>query len=111
VFSTAATATTIGWIAEVLRPYGHLSAIDLTGPVNLEPLVRKSLSLHTEMVFSKITAGVSAGTQGGILAELAEDAVTDRLRPIVTTNFDGLTADTMRKAHELVESGGPSGRP
>lgn len=29
----------------------------------------------------------------------------DRIRPITTTRLDGLTVDTMRAAHEIVESG------
>jgi zinc-binding alcohol dehydrogenase family protein len=104
VLSTAGTVGNIGWIAEILRPFGHLSIVDLTGPFDLGPLAVKSVSLHTEVVFSKIMAGGDISSQGRILANLAQDVVAGRLRPIATTVLDGLTVETMRKAHELVES-------
>lgn len=105
VLSTAGTAGNAGWMGEILRPYGHVSAIDLAGPFNADPLVRKSVSIHPEMVSSKITGGGDVAGQGTILTELMADVAADRLRPLVTTTLDGLTADTMRRAHELVESG------
>ncbi|GAA0266323.1 alcohol dehydrogenase catalytic domain-containing protein [Cryptosporangium japonicum] len=105
VFSTRGTAANIGWIADVLRPLGHLAAVDLTGAVDLEPLIQKSVSLHTEMVFSRIVAGHDLDRQGRILAELVS-----RARPIVTTRLHGLTVDTMREAHRIVESGRAIGK-
>ncbi|GAB7044044.1 MULTISPECIES: alcohol dehydrogenase catalytic domain-containing protein [Catenuloplanes] len=110
VLSTSGTAGNVGWIAEVLRPFGHLAAVDLHGSVDLGPLIGRSVSVHTETVFSRITAGVDVAVQGGILAGLAADAVAGRLRPITTTVLDGLRVDTMRTAHELVESGRTVGK-
>ncbi|WP_305788289.1 alcohol dehydrogenase catalytic domain-containing protein [Symbioplanes lichenis] len=104
VLSTAGTAGNLGWIAEILRPFGHLAAVDLAGPLDLGPLTAKSVSLHTETVFSRILAGGDVASQGRILAELAADAVAGRLRPVATTVLDGLNADTMRAAHELAET-------
>lgn len=105
VLSTARTAESADWLAELVRPFGHVSAVDLGGPFDTGPLMRKSLSLHTEMVFSKITAGGDVGSQGRILSELAQDVSAGRLRPIGTTTLHGLTTDTMRAAHQAVESG------
>ncbi|ATL81525.1 hypothetical protein DNK48_37045 [Streptomyces malaysiensis subsp. malaysiensis] len=104
VLSTSGTIGNVGWIAEVLRPFGHLAVIDLNGPLDLGPLIGKSVSLHTETVFSKIMAGGDIASQGRILAELAADTVAGRLRPIATTVLSGLSVDTMRAAHELAES-------
>lgn len=104
VLSTAGTAGNVGWIAETLRPFGHLAATDLNGPIELGPLVATSVSLHTETVFSKITAGFDVASQGEILAQLAADVVVGRLRPIATTVLDGLSVEAMRAAHELAES-------
>lgn len=111
VLSTAGTAGNSGWIAEVLRPFGHLAAVDLSGPLHLDPLIGKSISLHTETVFSRITGGGDVAAQSSILAELAADAVAGRLRPIVTTVLDGLDADTMRTAHEQAERRRTIGKP
>ena len=77
--------------------------------MNLDAFVGKSLSLHSEMVFSKITAG-DAGSQGRILARSADDVAAGRLRPIVTTTLEGLTPETMKTAHTLVETGGTIGK-
>lgn len=104
VLSTAATADNLGTITGILRPFGHLSAVDLSGPIDTGLLTPKSLSLHAEMVFSQIMNGGDIASQGRILGRLAADAAAGRLRPIVTTLLEGLTSDTMRKAHELVES-------
>lgn len=110
VLSTAGTVGNVGWIAEILRPFGHLAAVDLHGPVDLGPLTGKSVSLHTQNVFSRIMAGGDVAAQGRILAGLAADVDAGRLRPITTTVLEGLTADTMRAAHELAESGRTIGK-
>ena len=104
VFSTAGTAENLSWIAELLRPFGHLSAIDIAPPFDVSPLVSKSASLHTEMVFAKIIRGFNLSSQGKVLAEIADHVESGRLRPIVTTRLDGLTAQNMKTAHELLES-------
>ena len=110
VFSTSGTSGHLGAIVEVLRPFGHLAASDLAGPLELGAITGKSLSLHSEMVFSKVVAGGDVGSQGRILARAADDVAAGRLRPIVTTTLDGLTVETMRTAHALVESGRTIGK-
>jgi NADPH2:quinone reductase len=109
VLSTAGTGAHLEAITEVLRPFGHLSVID-AGSLDLGALTGRSLSLHTEMVFSRIITGHGTGSQGRILARAARDVVAGRLRPIGTTTLHGLTAETMRTAHELVESGRTIGK-
>jgi zinc-binding alcohol dehydrogenase family protein len=104
VFSTAGTAANIGWIAQLLRPYGHLAAVDIAGPLDLGPLVGRSVSIHTEMVFSKVVSGADPTSQGRILHELAEDAAAGQLRPIAAIQLVGLSVPSMRVAHEQLES-------
>ncbi|WP_020666563.1 zinc-binding alcohol dehydrogenase family protein [Amycolatopsis nigrescens] len=110
VFSTSGTSGHLGAIVEVLRPFGHLASSDLTGPFDPGALTGKSLSLHSEMVFSKIVAGGDVGSQGRILARAADDVAAGRLRPIVTATLEGLTAETMKSAHALAESGRTIGK-
>ncbi|VVJ21950.1 Bifunctional protein: zinc-containing alcohol dehydrogenase / quinone oxidoreductase (NADPH:quinone reductase) (EC / Similar to arginate lyase [Amycolatopsis camponoti] len=110
VFSTAGTSGHLGAIVEVLRPFGHLAAVDLAGPFDTAAFTGKSLSLHSEMVFSKIVAGGDVASQGRILSRAADDVAAGLLRPIVTTTLDGLTAETMKTAHTLVESGRTIGK-
>ena len=104
VLSTAGTADNLPWIAAVLRPFGHLSATDLGGRLDLDPLVQKSISLHTEMVFAGIMAGADPSRQQAILQTIGEHVAAGEVRPIDTTRLPGLTVDSMRTAHELLET-------
>jgi len=104
VFSTAGTAEKLGWIAKLLRPFGHLAAVDIAPPFDASPIVSKSISLHTEMVFAKVISGFDLASQSKILAEIAERVVSGGLRPIVSARLDGLTSRNMKAAHEQLES-------
>ncbi|CQD14976.1 zinc-binding alcohol dehydrogenase [Mycobacterium lentiflavum] len=104
VLSTAATADSLAWIAALLRPFGHLSTIDLGVPLDLAPLIQKSISLHTEMVFSQISGGADPSNQGHILQAIGEYVHSGQMRPIVTTQLAGLTVNNMKTAHTLLES-------
>jgi NADPH2:quinone reductase len=104
VLSTAKTADNLGWIAKALRPFGHLSVVDMSPALDANALMSKSASLHMEMVFSKILNGSDLKSQGSILEVVAALVVEGRMRPIATTRLEGLTAETMRAAHELVET-------
>ncbi|MFD0391581.1 zinc-binding dehydrogenase [Tistrella bauzanensis] len=104
VLSTAGTAGNLSWIARLLRPFGHLSAVDIAPPFDASPIVSKSISVHTEMVFAKVISGFNPASQGEILAEIADRVVSGGLRPIVTTRLDGLTARNMKTAHDMLES-------
>ncbi|MGW6745531.1 zinc-binding alcohol dehydrogenase family protein [Streptomyces sp. NPDC055025] len=110
VLSTAASADHLGWIPDILRPFGHLSVVDGVPSLDVGALAAKSLSLHTEMVFSRIVHGTDPEAQGQILESVAEHITAGRLRPITTRRLDGLTAETMRTAHALVESGRTIGK-
>jgi len=104
VLSTTKTADQIGWIARVLRPFGHLSVVDGGSSLDVSPLMMKAVSLHMAMVFSRIMNSSAPDRQGSILETVAELAAKGQVRPIVTTRLDGLTPATMKTAHALVES-------
>lgn len=104
VLSTAATANNLTQIASVLRPFGHVSTTDIGTPLDLAPLVGKSASLHTEMVFSQLASGADPTSQGNVLRTVSGYVASGRVRPIVTTLLAGLTAGTMKTAHTLLES-------
>ncbi|WP_405984217.1 zinc-binding alcohol dehydrogenase family protein [Streptomyces sp. NBC_00872] len=110
VLSTAASADHLSWIPDILRPFGYLSVVDGVSSLDVGALAAKSLSLHTEMVFSRIVHGADPEAQGQTLESVAEHVAAGRLRPITTRRLDGLTAETMRTAHELVESGRTIGK-
>jgi len=104
VVSTAGTAENLDWIASLLRPFGHLSAVDIGSPLDLSPIVSRSVTLHTEMVFAKVINGFDLGSPGKILADVADRVIAGELSPIVSTRLQGLTAETMKIAHERLES-------
>jgi NADPH:quinone reductase len=106
VLSTAATAQNLGWIANVLRPYGHIAFTDVAipdiGPFG--PLGAKAPSLHMEMMFSRIVNDSQPERQGQFLKNVAALVTEGGLRPILTRRLDGLTAESMKAAHELIET-------
>ena len=110
VLSTAKTAEKVEWIAKVLRPFGHLSFVDGGASLDVSPLVLKAVSLHTEMVFSRIMNGSAPEKQGAILEAVSGLVGEGRLHPIVTTRLDGLSAETMKVAHGLLETGRTVGK-
>ena len=104
VLSTSKTADNIGWIAKALRPFGHLSIVDGGPSVDVSPFMMKAASLHTEMVFSRIMHDSAPETQGSILEIVADLVAEGRVQPIATKRLTGLTVETMKAAHELVET-------
>jgi zinc-binding alcohol dehydrogenase family protein len=104
VLSTAKTAENLAWIANVLRPFGHLSVVDMSPTLDANTLMLKSASLHLEMVFSRIRHGADIHRQGAILEAVRALVLEGRLRSIATTVLPGLSTETMRAAHELLES-------
>jgi NADPH:quinone reductase-like Zn-dependent oxidoreductase len=55
-------------------------------------------------VFSQIASGADPSSQGRILGSVVDYVVGGQVRPIVTTALTGLTADTMKTAHTMLES-------
>lgn len=104
VISTSATADSIGWIMELIRPFGHLVVIDVNDSLDFQSIAAKSVSVHTENVFSRVMAGSGLAVQGKILNELGAEVIAGRLSPITTTVLSGLRVNTMKAAHELAES-------
>src|ERR1700733_2558677 len=110
ILSTAKTANNLPWIAKLLRPFGPLSVIDMSPSPNANARMMKSASLHTEMVFSKVLHGYDVESQGRTLEAVAALVAEGRIRPIATIRLTGLTPETMRAAHDLLESGRTVGK-
>jgi len=104
VLSTANSPGNLPWITKLLRPFGHLSVVDGSPGLDVNTLVPKAVSLHTEMIFSRLSNDYAPETHGTILDQVAAFAAKGKIKPIATTQLDGLTPETMKKAHELVET-------
>jgi zinc-binding alcohol dehydrogenase family protein len=104
VLSAAGSAENIGRIAQILRPFGQVSIIDAIPAFDAGLLAPRSITLHTEMIFSRILAGYGLESQARILETTAALAEAGALRPITTTRIRGLSVESMRIAHEHVET-------
>src|ERR1700726_638185 len=90
-------------ITKLPRPFGHLAVVDGSPGLDVNTLVPKAVSLHTEIIFSRLSNDYAPETHGTILDQVAAFAAKGEIKPIATTQLDGLTPETMKKAHELVE--------
>jgi NADPH:quinone reductase len=87
-----------------LRPFGHLAVVDVSPTFATSALMLKSASVHLEMVFSRILHASDIHRQGAILDSVASLVVVGRIRSITTIRLPGLSAETMKAAHELLET-------
>jgi NADPH:quinone reductase-like Zn-dependent oxidoreductase len=110
VLSTAGSAENIGRIAQILRPFGQVSITDAIPAFDAGLLAPRSITLHTEMIFSRILAGYGLKSQARILETTAALAEAGALRPITTTRIRGLSVESMRIAHEHVETRRTAGK-
>jgi len=107
---SANTANHILWIVNVLRPFGHLSIVDGLPSVDFGLLMSKAISLHTEMVFSRIMHGFAPKVHGEFLKAVADFVIAGKMQPIVTEKLEALTPETMKTAHTHIEAGRTVGK-
>jgi NADPH:quinone reductase len=91
--------------AAIVRPFGHIVAIDEPEGLDLLPLKEKSIAWHWELMFTRPMLGYDMIAQQRLLTEAAALVDSGVLRTTVTTTIDDLTAAGLRQAHRDVESG------
>jgi NADPH:quinone reductase-like Zn-dependent oxidoreductase len=89
--------------AELVRPLGHIVAIDRAGEP-LDVLQQKSITWHCELMFTRPLLLPGDDYQHRLLEKASELVDTGVLRPTATVVLDGLQAATLREAHRMVES-------
>ncbi len=95
---------------EILRPFGHIVAID-DAHHDLYPLKSKSITWHWELMFTRsMHHDVDLPRQGRLLDEAAELLDKGDLRHTMTTAVNDFSAAGIRSAHELVERGQAIGK-
>lgn len=98
-------------IAQALAPQGHLALIDEPGPIDVQILKRKSLSLHWELMFTRpIFETHDIVRQHEILDEVARLVDDGVVKTTATEHFGRITAENLRRAHALVESSQARGK-
>jgi zinc-binding alcohol dehydrogenase family protein len=106
VFSTNTTARNWGQIVEAVAPQGKIVLIESQAPIDARDLMRKSVSLHWELMFTRPMFGTPDIIEQHRLLDAVADLVDHgRIRHTMTRNLGPMTAERLRQAHALVESG------
>lgn len=111
VFSTTNTDDHFAEIATLIAPQGRFALIDDPAALDILPLKRKSVSTHWEFMFTRSmfdTADIDA--QGALLDEVARLVDAGTLRSTLAEEFGPITAENLRRAHALLESGTARGK-
>ena len=96
--------------ARIVRPFGEITAID-AGPRDVSPLKSKSITWHWELMFTRpVQQTDDLLAQHRLLNQVADLVDEGRLRTTATRTLSPITAETLREAHELVESGRTIGK-
>jgi len=111
VFVTTGTDQHFTALAEIVAPQGRIGLIDDPGLIDVRLLKRKSVSLHWEMMFARSlfqTADMAA--QHALLAEVSRLVDEGTLRTTLTETLGRIDAETLRRAHALIETGKARGK-
>jgi zinc-binding alcohol dehydrogenase family protein len=111
VASLTHTSTHYAQIIEALLPQGKLALIDDPETLDAVPLKRKSLSLHWELMFTRsLYETQDMVRQHEILERVAALVDGGTLRTTLAKSFGRITAENLRRAHALIESGRAHGK-
>ncbi|BCB74683.1 zinc-binding alcohol dehydrogenase family protein [Phytohabitans flavus] len=90
-------------LATIVRPGGHVVAIDEPEGLELLPLKDKSISWHWEWMFTRPVFAPTDPAQHELLEQAARLVDEGRLRTTLTTQLGPINAATLRDAHARVE--------
>jgi NADPH2:quinone reductase len=97
--------------AEIIRPFGEITAIDEPEDLELLPLKAKSVAWHWELMFTRAMFETpDMIEQKHLLSRVAELVDERRLRTTMTESIEDFSAAGLRRAHERVESGRMTGK-
>jgi len=98
-------------IVDVLAPQGQFALIDDPATLDALPLKRKSISLHWELMFTRSMFGTADMVKQHELLERVSRMVDDGvLRTTLGEHFGRISAENLRRAHALLESGRAVGK-
>ena len=98
VFSTTQTIRHLDEIAELIAPQGRFALIDDPATLNVNVFKRKSVSIHLELMYTRLIYGTSdMGEQGKLLAEVARLADAGALRTTITERVTGVDAANLQR--------------
>jgi NADPH:quinone reductase len=99
-------------IIEAMAPQSALALIETPArPLELAKLKPKSIALHWEFMFTRSRYQTpDMGEQGRLLTELGALMDAGKIQTTMRTHLGPITAENMRQAHALVESGRTVGK-
>ncbi|MFN3008508.1 zinc-binding alcohol dehydrogenase family protein [Mycolicibacterium wolinskyi] len=99
------SAGNISTYADIMRPFGHITAIDEPEGLDLVELKAKSIAWHWELMFTRPMTGYDMIAQQRMLGAAADLVDAGTLRSTLTNAVEGFDAAGLREAHGQVESG------
>lgn len=107
---TAHSHRQIDTYAQIVRPFGHVVAVD-DGPGDVSPLKSRSIAWHWEFMFTRAMHRTPDMIQQHRILEQVASLVD---RGLITTTaavrLSPISASTLRQAHEIVETGRVMGK-
>lgn len=100
---TSFTPGNVRAIADVIRPRGEVVSIDETGG-SIDALKGKSVTWHWELMFTRPVTDPADHYQHELLEQVAELVDEGVIHTTMTEHLTPLDAETMRRAHEIVEA-------
>ncbi|MEM6844555.1 MAG: zinc-binding alcohol dehydrogenase family protein [Bacteroidota bacterium] len=97
---------------ETIKPQGHIVSITGSGePLNINLLKNKSVTFSMEFMYTRSMFQTDdMDKQYDILNHIAELLDAGTLKTTLTTTLTGLTAENLKKAHQMQESGKTIGK-
>ncbi|RYE33813.1 MAG: zinc-binding alcohol dehydrogenase family protein [Hyphomicrobiales bacterium] len=111
VFSTTHSDSHLEGIVELMAPQGRFGLIDDPKTLDVNPLKRKSLSLHWELMFTRsLFQTADMDEQGKLLAEVSRLVDEGQIRTTLGEHFGTINAANLKRAHALIESNRAKGK-
>ncbi|HEX7555545.1 MAG TPA: zinc-binding alcohol dehydrogenase family protein [Leptolinea sp.] len=98
-------------IAEMLAPQGKFGLIDDPGPIDINLLKRKSITICWEFMFTRaVFQTADMARQGLILNEISGLVDIGKIRTTLGSNYGPVNAANLKRAHAQIESGSTIGK-
>ncbi|WP_146585304.1 zinc-binding alcohol dehydrogenase family protein [Puniceibacterium confluentis] len=111
VFATTQTDRHIAEIVELIAPQGRFGLIDDPKSLDIMGFKRKAVSIHWEMMFTRAMFGTpDIAEQGKLLNAVADLVDSGKIRTTLTETLRPINAETLKKAHALIETGTARGK-
>lgn len=111
IFSTHTTERNWKAAAELIAPQGRIALIEAQGPVDARDVMRKSVSIHCEWMFTRpVFDTPDKVAQHRLLEEVAELVDRGILQTTMTEHYGRITAANLMRAHAAIEGGQVRGK-